>query len=107
MYASASRLVTLRTSALFVKPSPALSGGNVSATVTATLSRSRTVDLYSARFRRRRGERPGVGAVTLAHWDTPPVPVPPVDVELPDPVPPAGDPPVEDPVDGAPVGLPP
>src|SRR5438445_12704173 len=67
MYASAKRLVTLSTSALLVNPRPALSGGKVAAIAVLTPSNAATVVRYSARLRRRRGDRPGVGAVPV-HW---------------------------------------
>ena len=49
-------------SALFVNPSAISSSGNCEAGAVASLSRSRTVLLYSVRLRRRSGESPGCAA---------------------------------------------
>src|SRR5258708_6674204 len=102
MYFSASRLLTVRTSALFEKPRPVLSGGKVDVTFeVSTLRRSWTVRAYSARFRRRRGVRPGLAFVMSVQTGTgiveptPAVPrplLPPLAPAVPVavPVPPAG-----------------
>src|SRR5260370_20911280 len=93
-YASTRRRGVVIAAASLLRPFPLVSGGNRSPGLVASLSKSRSVLLYSKRVSLRTGEAPGLGAVQFG----PVGPVVPPPVAAPVPVDPAPAPgPVVDP----------